>query len=351
MIGYKYQDVMKCSLFIWSSSIYLFYQEGLMFKIISLLFLITIISCTTQKKSNDDSKFGKDSIGQIDTTIAAKIEQDDSIVHVSDQFPPTISGFKQMINKLDREELGSISISKDFVFNKLPYSVKIPDSLTLAYSNFFYETLDHFNQTFYTEYPDIISKIENDIFDEDCKNFEVMVNNNGLMIQMSEGTIYLDSSPDYFYTIFKSRVSESLERFIEIRKNEQQEGFSEDGGMLITFEELGKRVRRWEDYIVKYPNAFYIEDAKYYYNSYLATFLIGMDNTRVYSLEDNVYIPEIREIYKDYYKKNSSQESAEIVRKYYNLIESNGFQYNSNVQSFIERQNLDSYQGKQLHLR
>ncbi|MCF8373627.1 MAG: hypothetical protein K9H64_18545 [Bacteroidales bacterium] len=121
--------------------------------------------------------------------------------------------------------------------------------------------------------------------------------------------------------------------------------------MLISFDQLADRVVTWENYINKYPTAFNKGEAEYYYQTYLETLLTGMDNTRVFDLEDVYVRPDIRELYKQYIEKNPNRKSTEIIDNYYKFIEKHDFRYNDSIDLFLKNYNLSSMLGVQPHLR
>ena len=59
-----------------------------------------------------------------------------------------------------------------------------------------------------------------------------------------------------------------------------KQGFSEDAGMLISYEDLYYRIRRWEEFLYKHPNTIINDEAISYYRTYIETLMTGMANSR-----------------------------------------------------------------------
>jgi hypothetical protein len=319
-------------------------------KLITILIFVLFISCSNKNNNNTEISKTSDSILTVKDETISQIDKHKISSEVLD-FSPDLAGFQNLISNLDRNSIKSIKVSQDFITTRLPDTIKIYDSLYYSYMRFFYATVNNFNDSLYERYTDLIPKLEQDLVDNDTREFNEMLNNSGLILLMSEGYFYVDSKSDYFSNLFDSRLSLSSTEYMNIRKKELKEGFSEDAGMLISFDQLADRVIIWENYINKYPNAFNIDEAKYYYQSYLETLLTGMDNSRVYDLEDEYVLPEIREIYKQYIEKNPDRKSTQIIEDYYNFIERHEFRYNDSIDLFLKKHNLSSMLGVQPHLR
>ncbi|MCF8373626.1 MAG: hypothetical protein K9H64_18540 [Bacteroidales bacterium] len=193
-------------------------------KLLSILAIILFISCST-KEDNKSETIKKDhSLSVIEGIQNRKIEKS-SISNEILNYSPDLIGFQKLINSLDRKSLNSISISKDFIKTRLPDSVKISDSLYYSYLKFFYSIVNTFNDTLYEQYAYLIPELEQNMDNDETKDFNKMIDNSGMILLMSEGYFYIDSKPDYFYNLFNSRLSPSLTEYLTIRRKELKEGF------------------------------------------------------------------------------------------------------------------------------
>ena len=168
---------------------------------------------------------------------------------------------------------------------------------------------------------------------------------------MTEGMYYFDVTYDYFYNNFKNRVSHSLLEYLNIRKDEVKQGFSEDAGMLTGFEDLYQRVKRWENFLAKYSTSLKSEEANYFYQTYLETLLTGMDNSRTFDFENNTLIPEVKSIYERVIQEDSISSSGRVITAYYKFLSKHSFGYNDSINVFLETFGLSSMLGMQPHTR
>jgi hypothetical protein len=159
---------------------------------------------------------------------------------------------------------------------------------------------------------------------------------------MSEGIDYLDVLPDYFYDSFSNRVSASVKQYLFIRKTELAQGFTEDTGLLISFDELYKRVKRWEKFLNDYPNTVYRAQAEDNYTTYLETLLTGMDNSRIFDFDKNVLLPEVKTIYEKAMTDGPNSKTAKIITDYYNFLGRHDFKENDSIPKFLSEHKLST---------
>lgn len=235
-----------------------------------------------------------------------------------------------------------------------PASTVIIPTETLSFycSNIkFYTVANRLSDSLETKYSTIIEQLDKDSNTVELKSFRKNLELCGIDIFSTEGMYYLDVIPDYFYSNFKNRVSEGLAEFLNIRKVELKLGFSEDAGMLISFEDLYLRIKTWENYINKYPNNLYIEDANSFYYIYIETLMTGMDNSRVFDFEDNSILPEIKTLYETIINEEPESQTTKIIRSYYNFLARHDFKENDSIPIFLKTYDLSSMLAVQPHCR
>lgn len=225
------------------------------------------------------------------------------------------------------------------------------DSVYLLFIENFYKAVNIFNNSIEKKHSSILKKLENNIEDNETKEFINSLNNCGLELFMTEGMYYVDVKFDYFEKLFLGKVSSALNEFLKIRSVELKQGFSEDAILLISFNELYERVITWEKFINANPNFLLKKQAQFYYESYLSTFLTGMDNSRTFDIETKEILPEIKKLYEQIIEQKDSLKSTIIIIDYYALLKTNGFKQPSNIKEFLNENGLYSMLGMQPELR
>jgi hypothetical protein len=307
-----------------------------------IVFLLAIVSCKTQNEdSQNNSK--KDYLSY--NFIQKKIKEAESVVN---QQKCDFNSIKKQVQVSREIGIASIPVIEGMVkhcIGSLSQSEK--DSVYLLFIDMYYQTINPITDSLYTQYKAITEKLDKNIDDDQTKDFKKCLDACGTELLMTEGSYYLDAKFDYFYSIFKGKVSADLDDFLKIRSIELKQGYSEDAGLLISFEDLYKRVIGWEDIITKYPDFFLKDYSEYYYSDYLSTLLTGMDNTPVFDFESQKLLPEVKKLYERVITLNDSRKSSKIISNYYNLLKKTDFKQPENIQEFLEQSGLHSMLGVQ----
>jgi hypothetical protein len=250
--------------------------------------------------------------------------------------------FKLYLDKLVNDSLTSIPYALDYINACISIDNADRDSIFLLFNIKFYSVANRLSDSLYTKYKSIVELLDKDSSTAELRNFKNNLKLCGIDIFSTEGMYYLDVIPDFFYNNFKNRVSEGVVEYLNIRKDELKQGFSEDAGMLISFEDLYGRIKRWENFINKYPNTLYNSDANSYYSTYLETLMTGMDNSRIFDFDSNSLTPEIKSLYETIIKEDIESPTTKIISSYYDFLARHDFKENDSIQIFLKTNNLST---------
>lgn len=310
--------------------------------------LIITFSCVTKSKNekinnqnNTDYLLQEQSISQL---LAQKHQ---SISNVKGDF----ASFKKYLSTLNKDSVVSIAYAMDYIRTCLPQDMVHRDSVMFLFNVYFFEVSNKWSDSLETKYRAVLDPLYKDSTSAELTIFKNNLAFCGIGIFSSEGMFYLDVLPEYFYINFKGRVSAGVEEFLKIRMTEMKEGFSEDAGMVISFEQLHQRVEKWENYIDKFPSTLYQEEAEYYYTIYLETLLTGMDNSRIFDYESGLLLPEIKSMYEKIMKEKNKSASRDIISSYYSFLSRHQFKENDSIPLFLKSKNLNSMLSVQPHNR
>jgi len=266
-------------------------------------------------------------------------------------YKEVLSVYKTYLDNLPDESLKSIALAWDFINNCVDIDNPSGDSIYLLFNNKYYQVVNRINESFDQKYGNMVEQIDNNANSSELKEFKHNLAACGLDVYVSEGMHYLDAQPDYFLNKFSDRVSAGVFEFLKIRSHELKQGFSDDAAMLISFEELYQRVIRWERFINEYPNSILSQEANSFYKIYLEVLLTGMDNSRVFDLENNTINPEVKSLYERIKDDKKETRTKGIIAAYYSLLERHGFRENDSINEFLLTNNLSTMQGVQPHVR
>ncbi|MGI8893283.1 MAG: hypothetical protein ACR2GN_07455 [Bacteroidia bacterium] len=221
------------------------------------------------------------------------------------------------------------------------------DSAFILYRQFFYEVLIKQNEVLSQNEFIAGALAENKQDVEEVEYFRKKITDNGMVFLQSEGFFYIDEHHNYLHNAFSKFVSDPIKKLLEMRKEEMRKGFSEDGALLISFKEVGERLRNWEKLLEENPSLKLQDEGKGYYNLYFSTFLTGLDNTPAFNNQTQILVPEAQEAYEDYIKSYKETRSGEIVSAYYNMLQQNNFKKPEQLKNFLMENNITGMEGIQ----
>lgn len=250
--------------------------------------------------------------------------------------------FKKYLDQLSDKDVASIAYAMDYINTCLAPDIAERDSIVLLFNVKFFKIVNDLSGNLETKYPQFIVQLEKDAVSNQLKTFKDNLNQCGIGIFSTEGNYYLDVQPDYFYDNFKGRVSDGVKTYLDIRRHELAEGFSEDAGLLISYKQVGQRVKTWEKYLAYFPDNVYSAEAEGYYSTYLETLLTGMDNSPVFESDTNLIDPEIKTVYEGLMQNEQNSKSGKLIGDYYRMLARHEFKTNDSVAVFLKEHKLSS---------
>jgi hypothetical protein len=204
-------------------------------KFIAIFFLI--VSCKLGNNHNSSNSDG-DKLSY--NFIQTKIKEAESAVN---QQKCDFNSIKEQVQVNRKIGIASIPVVESLIKHCLgSLSQSDKDSVYLLFIEMYYQTINPITDSLYTQYKVITEKLDKNVDDNQTKDFRKCLEACGTELLTTEGSYYLDAKYDYFYSLFKGKVSPALDDFLRVRSIELKQGFSEDAGLQISFEELYKRV-------------------------------------------------------------------------------------------------------------
>jgi len=215
-------------------------------------------------------------------------------------------------------------IIKKLIDSKKQVQAKLP-SLGHDEANALYLKLKIENDTLITK----IMGLEGDILDNDYTYFTTedgkektppdsiakkvkLLNTAQLELwPIGEGYIDIRLAPDYYYALFKNYVSDDYKQYLGLIAKEEEVLYSADAGLVISFNDLGKRVINWENFIGKYPYSKLFSEALQIYKDYQYDYLLGLDNTGTF--ENNAFYPENVTEFKKFIAQHSKSKTVALI--------------------------------------
>lgn len=163
---------------------------------------------------------------------------------------------------------------------------------------------------------EIIDDIDN-IDDEELKNALVQLRKDGYKLSEAEG-MYFPIIDYELYEKYKEYVMLDTSEYIDIMQKESNKQLAKDASLMISWEELVKRAIEQEGFIENYKDSNRIEEVKEKYKNYVRLIFFGLDNTPLFSYEDNTMVKEARD---DYTKIVDIKEDSALIENLKDFLE------------------------------
>ena len=168
----------------------------------------------------------------------------------------------------------------------------------------------------------------------------------GFALEYSEGNAYADEDIAYSTRFFDGALTPAMQRYLGLRATEQKTRFSEDAALQISWDELAERAVTWEQFADSYPDFSWKDASRFWYNTYLSTYLTGMDNSRVFS-DRGTLEPEVRTSYEHLVSRYPQTRTAQIVAECLTLLKQNGYRRSAAIDSLLRQHHVASMLGVQ----
>lgn len=164
--------------------------------------------------------------------------------------------------------------------------------------------------------------VEEQFTEKDWNDTNKVLNKYDLELwDIGEGMVTIRELPHLYYDVFKDYVTDDYKEYLKIWAKDDEELYQGDAGLCITFEELGDRIARWENFLNKFPNSTLKSKVSVLLNSYREDYILGMDNTpTIDGGYDNVPITIYEEAKKEYdrfMKKHPNSPTVELIKYFF----------------------------------
>ncbi|MDH5434272.1 MAG: hypothetical protein OEY19_10035 [Gammaproteobacteria bacterium] len=251
-----------------------------------------------------------------------------------------LEGFEKISNTLDKSKLESVTtLSDEFKKRSEHVSEACKESLFVSFRTFYYKSRRAFQEA-----GDIWNVLSS--AGEDAANKKISVV--GWKLRMSEGDFYIGEDSSWLFLNFQDFLPNTWKVYFSQRKIEIEEGFSEDAGLLISWEKLRSRIIFWEDFLKTNKNFPLSEEISYRIKLYLRTYLTGMDNSRIYDYDDrNKLREEVKVSYENFINENKNSQYHELINEYYLILKKNNFYTSKENWEFLRTKKINSMLGIQ----
>ncbi|MEX2415089.1 MAG: hypothetical protein WD424_03015 [Paenibacillaceae bacterium] len=306
--------------------------------------LVLIIGCsnepnnTVEEPTKVEQETNTNGPANREEEADSETPQEDNVVETD---PAVMADFQALVDKKAAvaelksfvdSQTGKVS-NEDYTAMVLAFEDLQQDQL-LALEDRFYNGADFQEQLWESSKNGFDFSQIDTVSNPDLKKLLMDTRDGGYKVETAEGAYF--PIIDYEgYVQYQAHVSEDIRDYIEIKAIESKEVSVKDAGMAIGWGEAVGRAVRQESFIVNHPSSFRIDEMKRLFGGYVYVTFNGLDNTPLFSYEDETVVPEAKTAYTDAVK--SGTDSSPYLKRLsvlLDLIEKSGNKKSEEVMNY-----------------
>ena len=255
-----------------------------------------------------------------------------------------VQSFKGSAEKLDLSKIESVlTLAKVFEDQAKHQTPACNETLFVEFRKVYYKAR--------SEYEKAVIGGFNEPYPMEAKKEKVLrskLNQVGWDLFETEGTYYIGENGKWFLDRFNAVLTKPLMQYLTQRRLEVRERFSEDAGLLITWEDFLRRIEFWESFLKQNP-AFPLKDEiNMYLDVYIRTFLTGLDNAPITVEYNNMALrKDVKTAFETYLKRDKGSRYYRVVEGYYKILERSGFVVSDELKRYLDAQGIKSMKAVQ----
>lgn len=277
-----------------------------------------------------------------------------------------VIAFKNFLINLDNTKKESILVARDKFFKSFSTAtVKENKEAFRIFRGFYQEVIRECDQIFYNkkdcqqllgnisslvkgglENPlPAFEKLNNESSNEIRTKYAAILKelygyrNCGMNFYQSEGDWYLKEDIVFLIKMFPVSGRNELKDFL-IFLNNEDERIAEDAGLIISWDDLRKRILCWEQFVEKHPDFLEtINEVKPGLATLVGVYLVGLPNTQAYRVHSTGEIePKLKKSYEIFLQQNKSSSFYNLISEVYNILKKHNFKINKELVDFLNSQ-------------
>ena len=185
-------------------------------------------------------------------------------------------------------------------------------------------------QTKFIEATDVL----NEKYAENIDTNDSYYKNNWVKLSFVEGT--------YFYAVNSEYMRDKYGKYLSPAYNEwlkfilKRESVMQDGGLMVPPDTLREYIIFLEKFVEQNPEFILIGDAKDILESYLMTYLEGIDNSPIFDKwNTRKMLPEFKTSYEKFLSENKDSKYYPMVEELYNKAKANDFNWDRDFDTWL----------------
>ena len=251
---------------------------------------------------------------------------------------PTNVAFGSVLDELDKRDLRNIDRAIT-VFNACKADSLSRDSMLISFNEYLNAVMEEYYQGKLSGNRPLMDQFENREQPEAKKLTEEMAAH-GISLTYRDGDFYLEPNSSFIYDRLGSALTSSSRNYLQIKTNLAKGMFDDKNQPLSVPDSLARQVAVWEDFLVRNPGYVMKDEIQAQYIDVLAAYLSGTEQTPLFDPDTKLLNPDFKSSYLHYVESHPTRESAQTVKKFYELLAAKGFKYDETVDSFLTEVNF-----------
>ena len=174
----------------------------------------------------------------------------------------------------------------------------------------------------------------NEKYAENIDISDTYYQNSWVKIPCVEGIYYYAVNSDYLLKMYGKYLSSAYKEWLEFIL--KRESVMQDGGLIVPPDTLREYIVYLEKFVERNPEFILVDDAKDILNSYLMTYLEGIDNSPIFDKwNTRKMLPEYKESYEKFLSENKESKYYPMVKELYVKSKSNDFIWDRNFDQWL----------------
>ena len=251
---------------------------------------------------------------------------------------PNNVAFGSVLDELDKRDLRNIDRAIN-VFNACKADSLSRDSMLISFNEYLNAVMEEYYQGKLSGNRPLMDQFESKERSE-AKKLTTEMAAHGIILIYRDGDFYLEPNSSFISARLGGILTTSSRNYLQIKTELAKGMFDEKNQPLSVPDSLARQVAIWEDFLVRNPGYVMKEEIQAQYIDVLAAYLSGTEQTPLFDPDTKILNPDFKSSYLHYVESHPARESAQTVKKFYELLAAKGFKYDETVDSFLTEVNF-----------
>lgn len=191
-----------------------------------------------------------------------------------------------------------------------------------------------------SKYDEPVNEIDNlnnltNISDPEVLDMVTKYHNIGYEFYSAEGSYWVDINYQFYIDNYGKYLSNEVKAYLALKEDMTTNKIAEDGGLLISFDELAVRIIDIESFIDNYEDSIYYDEIENMYHNYLTFYFFGMDNTLTYDDQTSKVKNEVIDSYNKTIKLYPKSYLTTILNSYLPDLKDNNYILSDSIRTML----------------